>query len=463
MVKPSVKAYILWIFQKIKGRFPLILMLTLLSIAVSYSGICFVYVTKELVNGAIAADGHQLRHAAAFMIGLSLFQILGNLIARYFSANVQEGLERDMKRSVLSTILRSEYSAISRHHSSDLIQRMDSDGGNILQGVMFLTSGLADVITSLVGSAAALLMLAPGFTLASAGLLAAMSSSALLFSGALKKWNIQTSEANGRIRGFLYESISKLMVIQALDTAPEVERRSEQALSRRWKIRKKWRTISILSRFGPDSIDNLSYLLALIWSSWRLLTGSITYGDVTLMLSMIARVRSAAAVLTGVIPRWSSITASCDRIMELEKLPRQPDPDRERVRTLYGSLTGFTANHLTFAYDREPILTDVSLTMQQTDYAAIQCALPGAWTSVVQDANGFTRREHPFWKLRSRKIRLSSPEEYERRLRELVTDAVKWHLDAIPGLIGAELSGGLDSSVIDILINRNGRKAVYYS
>lgn len=103
------------------------------------------------------------------------------------------------------------------------------------------------------------------------------------------------------------------------------------------------------------------------------------------------------------------------------------------------------------------------LTMQQTDYAAIQCALPGAWTSVVQDANGFTRREHPFWKLRSRKIRLSSPEEYERRLRELVTDAVKWRLDAIPGLIGAELSGGLDSSVIDILINRNGRKAVYYS
>ena len=363
MGKSNVKAYILWIFQKIKRRFPLILMLTLLSIAVSFSGICFVFFTKELVNAAIAADSQQLRRAAAFMIGLSLFQVLGNLIARYFSANVQEGLERDMKRSILSTILRSEYSAISRHHSSDLIQRMDSDGGNILQGVMFLTAGLADVITSLVGSTAALLMLAPGFTLVSAVVLIVMSSTSLLFSGALKKWSIRSSEANGRVRGFLYESISKLMVIQALDAAPELERRSELALERRWKVRQKWRSISILSRLGPDSIDNLSYLLALVWSAWRLLSGSITYGDVTLMLAMIARVRSAGAALTGVIPRWSSITASCDRIMELEALPRQPDPDREQVRALYGSLTGFTADHLTFAYDREPVLTDVSLTI----------------------------------------------------------------------------------------------------
>ena len=94
--------------------------------------------------------------------------------------------------------------------------------------------------------------------------------------------------------------------------------------------------------------DHFNYLLALVWSAWRLLTGSITYGDVTLMLAMIARVRSAGAVLTGVIPRWASVTASCDRIMELEALPRQPDPDREKVRALYSSLTGFTAEHLTF-------------------------------------------------------------------------------------------------------------------
>lgn len=49
------------------------------------------------------------------------------------------------------------------------------------------------------------------------------------------------------------------------------------------------------------------------------------------------------------------------------------------------------------------------------------------------------------------------------RLRELITDSVKRRLDVFPDIIGAELSGGLDSGVIDILINRLGREAVYYS
>ena len=53
-----------------------------------------------------------------------------------------------------------------------------------------------------------------------------------------------------------------------------------------------------------------------------MLSGRIAYEDVTLMLAMSARVRRAATVLTSVIPRWVSVTASCDRIMELEALPR---------------------------------------------------------------------------------------------------------------------------------------------
>ena len=61
------------------------------------------------------------------------------------------------------------------------------------------------------------------------------------------------------------------------------------------------------------------------------------------------------------------------------------------------------------------------------------------------------------------KIRYSSFEKYKSRLRELVTDSMQRRLNAIPDLVGAELSGGLDSGVIDILIHRLGRECVYFS
>ena len=57
-----------------------------------------------------------------------------------------------------------------------------------------------------------------------------------------------------------------------------------------------------------------------------------------------------------------------------------------------------------------------------------------------------------YWQPGSKKIRLSSEEAYIKQLRQLITDSVKRRLDAVPGVVGAELSGGLDSSIIDILI-----------
>lgn len=103
------------------------------------------------------------------------------------------------------------------------------------------------------------------------------------------------------------------------------------------------------------------------------------------------------------------------------------------------------------------------LSLQQTDYEYIRCALPGAVTHVSPAQHGFALKEKPYWKLRSRRVRMDGEAAYAGRMRELVEDSVRRRLEAIPGLVGAELSGGLDSSVIDILINRNGRKGCYYS
>lgn len=68
-----------------------------------------------------------------------------------------------------------------------------------------------------------------------------------------------------------------------------------------------------------------------------------------------------------------------------------------------------------------------------------------------------------YWRPAQKKIRLSSEKEYQKELRSLIEDSVKRRLDVYPGIVGAELSGGLDSGVIDILINRAGRKGLYFS
>lgn len=103
------------------------------------------------------------------------------------------------------------------------------------------------------------------------------------------------------------------------------------------------------------------------------------------------------------------------------------------------------------------------LSLEHTEFEHIHCIHPGSVCRVRRKDAGFAMEKKLYWQLRRKKIRLSSEEAYRQELRRLVTDAVHRRCDAIPGTLGGELSGGLDSSIIDILVNRHGRKGVYYS
>lgn len=56
------------------------------------------------------------------------------------------------------------------------------------------------------------------------------------------------------------------------------------------------------------------------------------------------------------------------------------------------------------------------------------------------------------------KIRFKTEEEYAKALFDVVNDAIKLRIENVKGGIGAELSGGLDSSGVTVLANREIKK-----
>lgn len=100
------------------------------------------------------------------------------------------------------------------------------------------------------------------------------------------------------------------------------------------------------------------------------------------------------------------------------------------------------------------------LSPDATEYRQIRCVRPG---SVFRADASLRVSQSVYWQAGEKKTRFDTEDEYIAELRRLTEDSVKRRADAADGLLGAELSGGLDSSVIDILLNRLGRKAVYVS
>lgn len=109
------------------------------------------------------------------------------------------------------------------------------------------------------------------------------------------------------------------------------------------------------------------------------------------------------------------------------------------------------------------ITGDASMGTENTEFAHIHCVKPATYMIFRYENEKILLEKAAYWQLGQKKIRLSSEKIYIERLRELITDSVKRRLDAVSGQIGAELSGGLDSGVIDILIHRLGRECTYFS
>lgn len=99
----------------------------------------------------------------------------------------------------------------------------------------------------------------------------------------------------------------------------------------------------------------------------------------------------------------------------------------------------------------------------ETEYADLFCVEPGSCITFSFLDKQEKIFKKTYWLPGQKKIKLSSDKEYQDHLRELITDSIKCRLDIISGEVGSELSGGLDSGVISILINRLGRKCTYYS
>lgn len=103
------------------------------------------------------------------------------------------------------------------------------------------------------------------------------------------------------------------------------------------------------------------------------------------------------------------------------------------------------------------------LSMCETEYRNIYCIRPASWTEVTSVSGHISYHVHPYWNWGSKKIRLGSDAEYQSELRRLIIDAIQRRIDAVPTPVGCELSGGLDSSIIAILINRLCGKGLYFS
>ena len=358
-----------WLIGKMKKRIPGLLLMTAANVGNALFGVWFALGTRQVINAAVSGDRQAFLQACGVQAGIILGILLTLFLQRYLHMRLQAELDRDWKKSLLHTLLRSDYARVANYHSGELINRLNNDVRTVDEGVLSILPGFSAMAARIAGAAAALLTLEPLFAaalIASGGVLVLFTA---LARKRLKKLHKQVSEAEGRVSGLLQETLEKLLLVQAMDLPDEMERRADKAMETRYGLQKKRIGVSLFANTGVSIVYYLAGFAALVWCAVNLLQGQMSFGDLTAVTQQVSQLQAPFVNLSGVIPKYTAMIAAAERLMELDAL--ETDEGKMISPDLYEELDAICGENVTFAYDRDEVLSNLSFRLEKGSFAAV--------------------------------------------------------------------------------------------
>ena len=362
---------VFWVLGRIRRRIPAILALILAQVGQALFAVFFALGTRGVIDSAISGDMLLFYQACLKQGGIIAGILLCQALTRHLRDRLAADLERDWKRRLLGGLLHGDYAAVSQFHSAELLNRMNQDVTKVNEGVLSIFPSAAAMVTKLMAAVVVLGTLDAGFTAVIAALGILVLAATGLMRRRLKNLNKQVSAHDGKVSGFIQEAMEKLLMVQTMGVSQEMERRADILLEDRYAIQRKKKNVSLLANTCVSCMYYGAGFLALCWCAWQMLHGRMSFGSLTAVTQLVNQLQAPFVNLSGVLPQYIALTASAERLMELEAIEGQPEPMKEDRDAVYAAMESLGAENLTFSYDRDRVLEDAAFTLPKGAFAAI--------------------------------------------------------------------------------------------
>ena len=365
------KSPLLWILRRVRRRIPAIAVMTLAQVGQAVFLVLFALGSRGVIDSAVAGDPEAFKNACIYQGGIIVGILVCLTVLRHLRDRLQADLERDWKRNLLHGLLHGDYAEVSAYHSGELLNRLNNDVSRVNDGILTIAPGAASMVTRLVAAVSVLGVLDGRFTLLIVLAGVVVITATAIMRRKLKELNKRVSEHDGKVSGFLQETMEKLLMVQTMDVSREVERRSDGLLDERYEIQRKRKNISLITNTGISTMFQGAGFLALVWCSGRMLVGQMSFGSLTAIIQLVNQLQAPFVNLSGVMPKYLSMIASAERLMELEEIQGEPEPITQEPEEMYQKMAFVKAEGLTFAYDRDEVFTESEFSLPKGAFAVI--------------------------------------------------------------------------------------------
>ncbi len=369
MSKSTANKWIWQIARRDVGRIALLSLLTGLS---SASTVVFALVSRRVVDIAVGEAQGELLSSIGWLVGVLILQIAIDVFNSQFNARISGKMEVRIKDRVFAQLFRKQLSDVSRFHSGELLNRLNSDSHIVVSGIVGFVPKLVSLVTRLVACLTVLLVLDGRFTAIMLGFGALLLVCSRAYGKRVKFLHKECQEADGKAKAFTQESLENRLMIQAFEGCDYVRGRLGERLKAHFTAvirRNRW---SAVSHGVMHLLFSGSYYVALAWGAFRLAAGTISYGTLTAFLQIVGQIRMPFMNMSGLLPQYYNMLASAERLIELEALSDEPHVAESSVDWHASALRSIEVAGVRFAYDEDhTVLADANLTVHGGEFIAL--------------------------------------------------------------------------------------------
>lgn len=368
MEKKSLK----WLYKNGKSSIPAMVLLSVFSASLSLLSLRFVEASRSLINIAIGSAEGSFRNAVLLLLCLLGLQLVLQIGINFLQVHASARLEISLKQKIFRRLIRKEYLAVSKFHSGELLNRLNSDISVIVNGIVTVIPAAVLFLTSIVGG----FIMLYSIDRVLAGLILAIGPFVLigarLYSRRYKALHKKCQEADGKTKSFMLEILQNLLVVKSFGNETPVMEKSSDLQNESYRLRIKRTKVSVVAHVGLFLIFNAGYYFAVAFGAYRLSTGTgIGFGDFTAILQLVNQIQSPFKQIASLIPQVFSTIASAERMLELEELAEEKEEKSVNAREVYRGLEEIVFDHVSFSYNQDSTVSGIDMHIKKGEHVVV--------------------------------------------------------------------------------------------
>ena len=322
-----------WIYRYARNYWKQMIFYTVLGLAGTAVSLIASLISRDMVDIVTGKQVGLLLKTFCLYIGFSVGNVLVSQLSSYFSNKIRLGVENEIKQDVFRKMLSVELESIQNYHTGDLLTRWGADAGNISEGILSWVPNLIINTVRFVSTFALVFYNDPIFALlALLGMPVSMLMSRTLLRR-MRKNNERSAAMNAKMSGFNQEAFSNIQTIKAFNLirlyTERLKQLQQEYLSMRLEFQRMSMATSILLSIVGLAVSYGCYGFGI----YRVWSGAITFGTMTMFLSLSGTLTSSLNQMVSMIPSAISLTTSAGRLMDSLDMPSEDFSEEEKVHS----------------------------------------------------------------------------------------------------------------------------------